>query len=569
MIHILFFCLQSGRSSGKPSKTTGDLPSSPRVRQTLFQAFQKLEAAYAPNSKNAKDLTAAITYYISKDMLPFRTVERPGFLKLMKVAVPHYRVPSRTFFSKSEIPKLYNQVRADVENRLAHGTWFGATTDIWTSENGAGQPYISFTIQYLDPDWKLEAHYLETQFFPDNHSAQNIRDILENMLDEWNIRKENLVSVTTDNATNMVKAFTEFPDLWFGCFGHNLNLAISKALRMQRVDTAVKACRHLVQGFSRSWRRRRDLNDKLTAKKMTHKALIHDVVTRWGSTFKMLKRFLDLQQTVCETLAGDRGAWHLMPKDSHIRVIEQVSQLLEPLSDFTDALASEKRVTLSAIIPVMGHITGDILADKDGDSNLMSEMKKSIRDDLQARYTDNAIRAMRMACLIDPRFKKNFLEEPIAATTMNNCVKEAVRISEQLPGEYHENTSSDSPSPTSITQKPGDKSLAGLLKKIAAARQQRGGETSSSIEDKINKEIQQYLSLPPISAEEDPLVWWRGHASLLPHPATLAKKLLCIPATSVSSERMFSASGHIVSPLRSLLKPDKINMLTFLHFNLE
>ena len=72
------------------------------------------------------------------------------------------------------------------------------------------------------------------------------------MLEEWEINQKDLVCVTTDNATNMTRAFEEFPVLWLGYFGHHLNLAISKALKIQRVDTAVKACHHLVRGFSRS-----------------------------------------------------------------------------------------------------------------------------------------------------------------------------------------------------------------------------------------------------------------------------------------------------------------------------
>ena len=64
-------------------------------------------------------------------------------------------------------------------------------------------------------------------------------------------------------------------------------------------------------------------------------------------------------------------------------------------------------------------------------------------------------------------------------------------------------------------------------------------------------------------------MWWKGHASELPHLARVARKLLCIPATTMPSERLFSASGHIVSPHREQMKPEKVNMLTFLHFNLK
>jgi hypothetical protein len=108
-------------------------------------------------------------------------------------------------------------------------------------------------IYYLTPDWKLESK------LPGNtvHPRRSLGSQFENMLEEWGINKKDLVCITTDNATNMTQAFEEFPDQWLGCFGHHLNLAISKTLKIQRVDTTVKACCHLVQGFSHSWKERK------------------------------------------------------------------------------------------------------------------------------------------------------------------------------------------------------------------------------------------------------------------------------------------------------------------------
>ncbi|CAL9696828.1 unnamed protein product [Knipowitschia caucasica] len=382
------------------------------------------------------------------------------------------------------------------------------------------------------------------------------------MLEEWEINKTDLVSITTDNATNMTKAFEDFPDLWLGCFGHNLNLAISKALKIQRVETAVRACRHLVQGFSRSWKRKRELREKQLALNLPQKALIHDVVTRWGSTYKMLERFISQQQAVCATLAAERGVWHLMPKDTDIVVMEQLCQLLDPLSKFTDALCSETRVTLSAIKPVLDHITGDVLEENEEDPALTKQMKRAMREDLNNRYTEKAKDVMQMACFIDPRFKTNFLDH--VDDVVDRCVQEALKLTPVQVRQEPQSTSSTS------TAASGGKGLAGLLIKINSTRQQRSEEGSAATpEDKVKEEVKIYMSLPSILADNDPLVWWRAHASELPHLARLAKKLLCIPATSVPSERIFSASGYIVSPLRSQLKPDKVNMLTFLHFNLK
>ena len=74
-----------------------------------------------------------------------------------------------------------------------------------------------------------------------------------------------------------------------------------------------------------------------------------------------------------------------MPKDADISVMEQLCQLLEPLSKFTDALASETRVTLSAIKPVLDHITCDVLVDTDTEPSLTKEMKRVMREDLNNR----------------------------------------------------------------------------------------------------------------------------------------------------------------------------------------
>ncbi|KAL0172873.1 hypothetical protein M9458_033184, partial [Cirrhinus mrigala] len=105
-------------------------------------------------------------------------------------------------------------------------------------------------------------------------------------------------------------------------------------------------------------------------------ALIHDVVTRWGSTYEKISRFLEQQQAACAVLASDRSTWHFMPKDNDIATLENVNQLLRPLYDFTDALASEKRVTLSSLTPVLEHIGSEILSEQAEDNLLIRQMKQ-------------------------------------------------------------------------------------------------------------------------------------------------------------------------------------------------
>ena len=72
-----------------------------------------------------------------------------------------------------------------------------------------------------------------------------------------------------------------------------------------------------------------------------------------------------------------------------------------------------------------------------------------------------------------------------------------------------------------------------------------------------------------VDGEENPLTGWKNNQGGFPLMARLALKYLCICATSAPSERVFSTAGSVATPLRSLLNPEKVNMLVFLARNLD
>ena len=93
-------------------------------------------------------------------------------------------------------------------------------------------------------------------------------------------------------------------------------------------------------------------------------------------------------------------------------------------------------------------------------------------------------------------------------------------------------------------------------------------EPTADMATRVSKELDRYLQAPQQDSTEDPLDWWKANAVSYPALSRLSKKYLCISATSSSSENLFSTAGNVVTKKRSMLKPEKVDMLVFLAKNL-
>ena len=326
--------------------------------------------------------------------------------------------------STFEIPQLYSHVRDNVVvPTLQQAKFFAGTTDMWTS--GTCDPYITFTIHFIDSNWELRSFCLDTIPLYEDHTGQNIADATTDILDNWKLTKENLVAMTTDSGANIVAAFRIVEILRISCFGHNLDLAIKKGLNINQVQRALSRCHSLVETFHRSWKKTRDLRHKQDQLDLPQHKIMGDVATRWGSTYEMVSRINEQQQAISAVLAEDRKYWCKMPTDAEFAVLETLTDVLKPLSYLTDALACEKQVTASAIFPVLKHVKS-ILTPIETENRLAKEMKQLMWSDLENRYTDFEVSvALSIASFLDPRFKDNHLQnkEEIIELITEQCME--------------------------------------------------------------------------------------------------------------------------------------------------
>ncbi|KAJ8375441.1 hypothetical protein SKAU_G00060210 [Synaphobranchus kaupii] len=92
-------------------------------------------------------------------------------------------------------------------------------------------------------------------------------------------------------------------------------------------------------------------------------------------------------------------------------------------------------------------------------------------------------------------------------------------------------------------------------------------QTTLSISERVDQEVQLYRGLPSISVSADPAQWWWQKRDTLPLLSDFAQKYLSVQASSTLSERVFSTAGDTISPERSRILPEKADMLIFLQKN--
>ena len=97
-------------NANRPSKQTREC-SKDSSKQNSLRTMPKSAQKYDRNGKKWKNLTAAVTNCLAKDMMPIYSVQKEGFRQLLATFDPQYELPSQKYFSNTAIPKLYGDSR--------------------------------------------------------------------------------------------------------------------------------------------------------------------------------------------------------------------------------------------------------------------------------------------------------------------------------------------------------------------------------------------------------------------------------------------------------------------------
>lgn len=86
--------------------------------------------------------------------------------------------------------------------------------------------------------------------------------------------------------------------------------------------------------------------------KMKH-FLVTEYTTHWGTCYKTLDRILEQERALVQILGPDPKTTHLKSHWQDTKVMESVVSAQKSISNLTDILSGEERVTASCLKPLL------------------------------------------------------------------------------------------------------------------------------------------------------------------------------------------------------------------------
>nr|XP_041631680.1 uncharacterized protein LOC108084373 isoform X2 [Drosophila kikkawai] len=567
-----------------------DSPStSLATRGSISNFFKKSTPIISPkDSKWA--LGRELALWMARDLLPFHIICHSGlkdFLKKYRVVATDADIPHYKTLSTTALDDVYECILRAVTRIVSGQKHFALTFDLWT-DNYRRRSYITFTFHFLSANFEMKHLTLETKYLSKSHTASNILTEVEEVTQMYNLQMGSNY-VVTDQGSNIKKAINLGCIKNHFCLGHglhnllnvdgynsepeikNLIVKCKNIVSALRFKTHVLRCQadelqkevlsnidnleELLASEDNEWvdydddfgplddvplqtykniNNPNDLQSSLVDKRNV--SLKNSVPTRWHSVLTMLDS-LGCQRAALNKLLTSSNKTHLILLENEAQLLYKLCDFLKKFKDAVTVLSGDLYPSISLALVIRTEIVSILEEPENNEPLALTLMKSHIKNRFDSRFPISDI--LVCASLLDPRF--NSLD-----CVLEYCEKQSLKRNDFLLKMFKELIGD-------VEQDSDQQQESHSASKILKLAQRHSTNTKDN-----NLEAECHLLLS-LSSCQDVLTFWKEKAPAMPLLSMLAQKVLCIPATSTPSERVFSIAGLTITQKRSQLSPHNVN----------
>jgi hypothetical protein len=350
---------------------TSKISSSSTSSAGLITSYLTVRENRPCSVSRAQTITKLVAHAVYSDLLPTSFCEAKGMKSLFEFLEPNYQSPSHKTVM-AHVSSSYNEGVERLITFLASATQDGTkvsiTCDYWT--NSQMQSFFTVTAHVIvveGGEWTLKRCVLGTPHSQTPHTGDYVAKDLESLLTQFGL-KEKVWFATHDNASNMHSGMKLCGLIPFniGCFAHLLHLAVTGTIKDNpNIQECIDKLRSFISRLHHSttmstlFHNQRDslCNGDSELEHLRKRELQNDNITRWSSSWIMLKSYFDLEVVVDICGRVNKDFMNILPDKLTAETLRSVTEALEPLAQVTTLWQTEKHSILSEVYPVLFSVT--------------------------------------------------------------------------------------------------------------------------------------------------------------------------------------------------------------------
>lgn len=286
-----------------------------------------------PKQKQGLD---SLIMFVAGDLLPLSIVESKHFLKLTHDLDPKFQVPSRKHLSTKLLQEKAREIQSLLKEQLNNAEHICLTVDLWSNISMKG--FLGITAHFI-LGWELKSAMIACKRFKGRHTSDNAT----NMVKAFNfgvpgfassVVKDNEVELFTDSDVEDTGDEEEHPfPSHKRCYAHCLQLVIKDAF--DKSDNSLRKIIVKVSKLVSHVRKSIHASELLEEEKRVQASN----ATRWNSQLHMIQSVLNIPEQKMEKIdcpgisSYDR------------KVLLEVTKILKPFENATLLLQREKSVS--------------------------------------------------------------------------------------------------------------------------------------------------------------------------------------------------------------------------------
>ncbi|OCT87322.1 zinc finger BED domain-containing protein 4 [Xenopus laevis] len=545
------------------SKTLCPADSQTPVKTELTaSSFDDTTDKFSDSHPVAKKITSLVAEMIALDLQPYSFVNNVGFNRLLEYLQPQYSLPSASYFSRTAIPDMYENVKDIIVSHLkeAESGVIHFTSGIWMSSQT--REYLTLTAHWVTFESSFRPHnenhhcsaLLHVSQIDCDFNGVSVQKHLEHLWESWITSVGLQIGITVTDNHSIAKTLNESEHSSVQCFGHTVDLIVNEAIKSQRmVQNLLSIARKICERVRRSTKAKEKLAELQKEYDLPQHHLIQDVPSKWNTSFHMLERLIEQKRAIDE-MSIECNFRELISCDQW-EVIQSVCHALKPFEAASREM-SMHMATLSQVIPMIHILNRKIemlFEETMGIDTMLTSLKEAMVCRLSSTLHDPRYI---FATLLDPRYKASLLSEEEAEEYKQGLIRELEILS---------STSDDAPilngcNKSSSPESKCEENIWSLMANL---------ERSKTLKEKLPEDIVfAYLEEEILEHNCDPLTYWNLKKSAWPVLAKLAVRFLGCPPSIIPSERLFNTANENGNFNQNRLMMEHFEQLIFLKVNL-